>query len=387
MSNIETTYQERITRIDNVLSNKLPDRVPILSTAETWQLHYAGVNLRKAFTEDADLCFKAYKKYADDIFFDAFHSIGNVCPVNFTNMLGGGMYTMTEDSLQTSTGKAQKMLGSEYADLIADPIRFVATKIIPRKFDIFNKPVDEIYDTFSAALEEYDKFNQLNGTVVKKVVTELGIPFISAGCCSVTVDILEDYLRDFSGIIGDIRRHPEEVCQAGEALFDWSYRIIVAAYPNPRQGVGVMSPLHLATYLKPKDFEKFYLPYLIKMISAFTEKGYGMFLFMENDWTPYLEMLQDLPDGKILGLFEYGDLKKYKSSIGNKICVAGGMPTNILNHYSKEECIEYAKKIIDELAPGGRYIFAVDRSLLSLNDCNAENLKAVNEFVRNYARY
>ena len=55
---------------------------------------------------------------------------------------------------------------------------------------------------------------------------------------------------------------------------------------------------------------------------------------------------------------------------------------------SDEECIAAAKKMVDELAPGGRFIFCTgDKVLLSASDAKAENIRAVNEFVHGYGLY
>ncbi|MPN53400.1 hypothetical protein SDC9_201064 [bioreactor metagenome] len=46
-----------------------------------------------------------------------------------------------------------------------------------------------------------------------------------------------------------------------------------------------------------------------------------------------------------------------------------------------------AKELIDILAPGGQYIFALDKNLLKARDINPENLKAVLNFVKEYGKY
>ena len=58
---LKKQYEEKIDLFEDVLSDRIPKRVPILSMAESWQMFYAGVNIRKAFMEDPDLCFEAYK--------------------------------------------------------------------------------------------------------------------------------------------------------------------------------------------------------------------------------------------------------------------------------------------------------------------------------------
>ena len=51
------------------------------------------------------------------------------------------------------------------------------------------------------------------------------------------------------------------------------------------------------------------------------------------------------------------------------------------------EVIDKAKELIDILAPGGQYIFALDKNLLKARDINPENLKAVLNFVKEYGKY
>ncbi|MEG0377656.1 MAG: uroporphyrinogen decarboxylase family protein, partial [Eubacterium sp.] len=314
--------------------------------------------------------------------------LGNVFPIKMIHRLGnGGTYVANENGLQVKGGQAEIMTPDEYVELIQDPIGFVAKVIAPRKYSAINQDFDLSYENLCGALDEFKKFANLNAEVSQRVANELGMPILSAAACYATPDIILDHLRDFVGTINDIRRHPDEFFKGCEALFDWSIKMVTAFYKTPEDGRFVFSPLHLPTYLKPKDFEKFYLPHLLKMVKALTDKGYTQFLFMENDWRPYLDMLQDLPDAKIAGLFEHGDIAEIKKSIGNKMCVIGGMPTSVLNFSTKEACIDYAKNIIDTCAPDGGYIFSVDRSLLALKECNPENLKAVNEYVKTYGVY
>lgn len=381
-------YEERMNRLNAAFSRKEPDRVPILSMSETWHLNYAGISVEKAFTESSDMYFKAFQKYQEDIYFDGQHSLGNVFPIKMIDRLGtGGTYIANENGLQVIGSKAEVMTPDEYPSLIEDPIGFVAKTIAPRKYSALGQDFDTSYKNLCEAIDEFKKFAELNGTVTNRLKNELGIPVLTGAACYVTPDIILDHLRDFVGTINDIRRHPDEFYKACDALFDWTIKLVTEFYTTPEDGRFIFSPLHLPTYLKPKDFEKYYLPHFIKMVEALTSKGYTQFLFMENNWEPYLEMLQDLPDGKIAGLFEHGDLAAIKKSIGNKMCVIGGMPTNVLNHKTKQACIDYAKQVIDTCAPGGGYIFSVDRSLMALQDCNPENLKAVNDFVKEYGTY
>ncbi len=60
----------------------------------------------------------------------------------------------------------------------------------------------------------------------------------------------------------------------------------------------------------------------------------------------------------------------------------GGMTTDLLGNGTKQQCIDYAKKLIDELGDG--FIFSTNKMVSFRNDCKRENLLAVTDFVRNY---
>ena len=60
------------------------------------------------------------------------------------------------------------------------------------------------------------------------------------------------------------------------------------------------------------------------------------------------------------------------------------MKVELLGNGTPQECVDYAKKLIDELGDG--YIFSENKMLSFKNDCKRENLLAVREFVRDYRR-
>ncbi len=233
------------------------------------------------------------------------------------------------------------------------------------------------------------EFLHYNAVVDGRIENELGLPVLAKGLAILSPDMLLDYLRDFVGVSSDIRRKPQEFYAACEALFISSMEMAIGAYTTPEDNKGVIFvPLHLPTFLKPKDFEKFYFPFMSKFVDEVSVKrGYKIFFFMENNWMPYLDILQGLPDGNIIGLFENGDLKKIKDSIGNKFCIVGGMPIDLLRLGTVEKCLDKAKECLQLYAPGGNYIFSTDKNLVSLNDAKPENLAAVCQYIHENGKY
>jgi hypothetical protein len=58
------------------------------------------------------------------------------------------------------------------------------------------------------------------------------------------------------------------------------------------------------------------------------------------------------------------------------------MSTDLLGYRTKEQCIDYAKKLINTLGDG--YVFSQDKMISFRNDAKRENVIAVNDFVRSY---
>lgn len=109
-------------------------------------------------------------------------------------------------------------------------------------------------------------------------------------------------------------------------------------------------------------------------------------VFCENDWTRYLDYLNDLPAGTLF-MFEYGDPKQIKDKLGYKFLIQGLYPISLIKQGTKQECLDKAKELLDIMMPGGGYLFGFDKNPLTLGDINMENYIAVAEFVHEYATY
>ena len=71
--------------------------------------------------------------------------------------------------------------------------------------------------------------------------------------------------------------------------------------------------------------------------------------------------------------------------LGKKFCLSGGIPNFLLSHGKPEDLRAHVKKVIDEVARDGGYI--VDASAIMQNDTDAEKLRAMTDFVRDYGVY
>ncbi|TGE35115.1 hypothetical protein E4K67_26855 [Desulfosporosinus fructosivorans] len=378
-------YEERVQRMKDAIELREPDRVPILSQIDNWALSYYGTTLQEAL-KDVELEYKAYSKALTDFPFDGALAGGITFPLNFVHALGGGIYNNQTETLQIATGHSEIMSVDEYDQLIADPIKFIRDTLLPRKHKIFQEgTVQEKFGKYAHAVSRFLQYAQSRGMMAERYKQEHGLPIFNNGACgNMPADAIMDYLRDFKGIMRDIKICPDKLAAACDALLPLFIRKTFGTAPQPADDRYVQLFLHLPQFIRAKEFEKVYWPSFKKYVDTVTARGHKIVILFEKNWEHLYEYIQELPKGSILGCFEEDDLRKAKKILGKNMCIAGGLKTNDLCYATKEKCIDIVKGLIDDLAPGGGFVLTTDKGLISINDAKPENLRAVTEFAVEY---
>ncbi|NTW72220.1 MAG: hypothetical protein HGA49_08280 [Eubacteriaceae bacterium] len=381
-------YDSRVKLFSDVMSNKIPERVPLWPFVETWVFHYANISVKDAFLKDNNLLFNAYKKFYDDIPVDALASFSNTVPFKMSENFGeGGIYTVNDQGVQIIGSHGKMMDGEELPELAKDVKAFFANVIAPRKFPKLDQSLEKNVDLIKRSLADLKAWGEYNGEVVQRWAND-GMPLMIKATNYNPMDVVLDYLRDFVGISSDIRRRPTDLFAACEVIYDYVIELFLDM-GTPADNKFLFSPLHVPTFMRPKDFEKLYFPFMKKYIEDFAvTRGYNLHFFMENDWMPYLDILQDLPEtSKVVGLFELGDLKAIKEKMKGRMVFQGGLSANALKYYTLDQVRDNIKKTFDDLAPGGGFIYGTDFSLMNLNDGKPENLIEAFTFAKEYGKY
>lgn len=380
MSEQARETQQLFTDIDE---GRIPKRVPIDIWMDiTYIMQYAGVDLRRAnwdVNSFKDLIEIGAKSFGSDINPATFTRIQPVY-----NILGAINFVMSSEG-QLQHPEVRGMEADEYDELIADPYKFTHDKVLPRLYKNLDTSPEKKAMVFAKAMKAH---SDIYGTVFSyydQMAEKYGLAGGRVGCQSIApFDQLADQYRSFSGVSADIRRYPEKVEAACEAILPMMIKSGIKPHSSKQKRSFI--PLHMAPYLREKDFARFYWPTFKKLVEALWEAGAAPLLFVEQDWSRFLDYLYELPAGTQM-MFEYGDPKVIKEKLGKKHIIAGLYPLTLLAKGTKQECIDKAKEIVDILAPGGNYIFTCDKVALNIKDANPENIKSVTEFVREYGVY
>jgi len=385
MSDLDKLRQERKEIIEAVYDGKIPRRVPVATSLPLELcIEYSGYPLGETqwTLENME---EIYDRACQLVISD-FYPFGFARYPAHLQILNAKAFVMSSKGV-IQHPEISGMEEDQYDDFIRNPYDFILEKVIPKLYpELDTDPVTRSIVLAKAVKAYYDyaeTYQAIDGKMIEKYGFYVPPPG-SLGGCTAPFDYLSDFNRGFRGISMDIRRCPEKIAEACEAILPLAFKNGLP--PNPSKYGGTFIALHMGPYLRTKDFEKLYWPTLYKLVHALANAGQPSLLFCEQDWMRYLDYLYELPPNTILW-FEYGDPQKVKDKLGKKHIISGFYPVAMLKTSSRQACIDKAKELIDILAPGGKYIFRFDKSPLLLDDINLENYTAVLEYVMEYAKY
>lgn len=384
MSEAAKLYEARVNRIKTTANHQEPDRVPVIANTLTWSIAYAGSTVQECI-DDTDKQVEVYSKKFNDIYWDGTLFEGLIVPMKTLGILGSKTYFVSSDGVTIQHHENTPMLEEEYPELIEDPLKFLINKFFPRKFPVLNKSYPDNLASLKEAAVALADFVQARQKVTGAVQKEHGVVAIAGAKAYPPFDVIFDRLRGFKGVSLDMRRCPDKLTAACEALFPMYMQLAASAIAGDFPYA--ICTLHAPTFLGPKNFERFFWPTFKRMLLNIHEMGSKTILFMEGNWTPLYDYLNELPKSSAIALLEADDVFEAKKRIGDKLTIMGAVPTSLLKYGTKAECLDFAKKLIDECAPGGGFMLSIEQALLSKGDVNIENLKAVNQFVHEYGVY
>ncbi|MFZ7133882.1 MAG: uroporphyrinogen decarboxylase [Eubacteriales bacterium] len=388
MSEIQQLKNERTALFEDTYDNIIPKRVPINvnicieAVAEAKGLNIRDVNWNPGSVEPAahDICKQIYS---------------DICPAGVFSVRFPAFYEISksESFKMGSNGFMQHpevvgMNAEDYDDLIENPWDFLLEKVLSqhyKRFETDNKIEMALYMTKTLIARNEDLFVSLG--LLGKLSSIYGYYMENGRARAMTTapfDFLADQLRSFSGISGDVRRIPEKVLAACDAIYPL---MLKAGSPHMKtKHARHYSFLHMPTFMREKDFKKLWWPSFLKLCNELGSMGIQTETFCEDNWDRYLDYLYELPVNSILK-FEYGDAQKITDKLGNKHIITGLYPITLLKTGTKQQCVDKAKELIDILAPGGKYIFSLDKQVITATSIKLDNLAAVTEYVRDNTNY
>jgi len=408
----EEGYKKRVTRFIKVLSLEEPDRVPLTLPAGTFPLYYAGMTLKEAMYDNEGLC-QAYRRFFDEFKADTFSSPAMVPPGKASEVINSISsrwpgHGLPDDASMQQFVEDEYMKADEYDILLKDPSDFCLRYYLPRTLGalapfVHFSPLPHILGMpnrflgpsvipdFRAALQAIIDYGREIAEWQKPIMEfhqmalAAGYPSFMGGQSHAPFDILADTLRGTKGIVIDMYRQPEKLLETMEMLTSMNIEIGVQMANTSGRPV-VFFALHKGDdmFMSDQQFEKFYWPTLKKVILGLIDKGCVPMLFAEGRYNNRLEIIKELPPGKVMWHFDQTDMFRAKEVLGDSACISGNVPTSLLCTGTPQAVKEYCRNLIEVCGKGGGFILTGGASI---DKGNPDNLRAMIEAIEEYGIY
>lgn len=386
---------QSLINLKKTLALEKPDKIPTMIAVQGWAYAYAGVT-RQEILDDPVKCAELSTKYLDDLNVDiaAFNEIA----IGPLQALKSKSYLWAPDGCTITHAQAiDDYFGPEYyAQFIENPNGFLSETALKKRIPAFQLTKQEAMECLKEAGRKFKVQAYTNQLILQKF-EEKGIMNLFGGEAPLFMSPFTqifDFFRGITGALTDLRRRPETVKEACDALmkqtaliqhYQTDVEAIKASFVDKMFPFGV-SILNAECFLAPKEFEKQYMAYFKEYIGPYLEAGVKYAIIGEGSILKVADQFADLPKGSIMLLLGTDDPFKIGKIFKGKQTICGGITMDLLKYGTKQQCIDYTKRCIDELGGEGGFVFAHNSLIMSANDVNVENLREVYEFANEYGK-
>jgi uroporphyrinogen-III decarboxylase len=191
--------------------------------------------------------------------------------------------------------------------------------------------------------------------------------------------------RSMDKFLVDLYRYPEIIIAVMDVMVEEMIDMLKIEYQNKTLKPGLMLWAGRASsgFISPKQFEKFELPYKLKILNFCAAYDPLIQLHFDQSWTKFLPYFRDFPDGRyILELDGMTDMFKAKEILGDKMCLMGDIPATLFKFGTPADIENYCRKLIDVVGKGGGFILSSGCDVP--DDARYENVKAMVDTAKNY---
>lgn len=390
-------YNEKLKLYQDAMLWNKPERVlfdPMIMSG--WMALDAGYTAYEVNT-DYEKGLAAQERYYQT--YDPDMSVG---PFRFyfnqMNALGGsengyGVNGEGGNGANTNVSYENVLSIDDYELLKQDEMKTIWEKVI---FNLYPKAKNFTAKEFAEAVKVEVAFREASKRATENN-EKYGVLYAKSGplfYCDCYVGMLFNQYRGIKSLAMDLRRHADKVYDLCEYKDNESYEQKKALMATVEPGMGVGNGSHYDVFLSSlahtilnrKQVEKLIIAPWKKQIDLCVEKKKTLQGTVEGNWAFHGgigEFLNEYPKGTMIVMVESDNPFEVRQKLPN-IGIWGGLETDVMGQGTPEQCVAMAKKAIDELGRDGGLLLAPNKMTTYKYDMKPENLKAVNEFVRNY---
>jgi len=400
----EALYKEKVQRFIDVITLKEPDRVPVITPAGYIPAHYCGYTIREAMYEP-DKVATAWGKYTRDFDHDAIPNARFLRCGKSLDILGHKGLKWAGNGLPDDSDfqivETENLKADEYDLYMNDRSDYQIRYILPRTYRaaeplgklpplstiqganlVFSHP--DILSAFNALGEagkaESDWNKMLAG--INQRAMAAGIPSFSQAFGGGSPFDRVGAMRGTIGTATDMFKQPDRLIAVMQTMVEDMLKQISKSADRLGPPIAFI-PLHRGAdgWMSEKQFLTFYWPYLKQVVMAHIEEGIVPQLFAEGSYNTRLEIIKELPPGKVIWHFDKTDMATAKKVLGSRACIMGNVPSSLLISGTPEEVKTHCRQLIETVGRGGGYILSYGATP---NQSKIENINAMRDSAKAY---
>ncbi len=375
-----TKLNERLTLLHNTVKHKHTDRIPHFSNFFTWKILDSELRPKlSGALSDYGTLDRIQCEFQERYDFDVHYDLLARNLLKPAALLGGNHHLVDDEQESINFFDHTLLQDDEYPAYKTD--RWGTS------WNMFRRKYPELSQGLMAkAIAVNMENNAYNPYMKKKFAERYGCPSCYNYIAQVPHERFHKYYRGIKAASMDLRKRGGVLLDTYDAMMEDEImpgvHAALAADTSDCM-IDLMVPLLAHTMMNMKQWDTFYWPYLKQILDAALAADQTVMIYLENSLIRFKEYFQDYPKGFLVLVPELDDVAELRTAIPNA-CIVGGMPAQLLGRGTPEECVDRAKKVIDQMGDG--FILGQDKMMSFRNDCRRENLLAVCEYVQNFRR-
>lgn len=336
-------YEERLGRYEAAIALEPVDKVPLISGGTACNAAFMGVKL-------AD--------YLEDVALNCETNIkGTQLMGNFD---GVQSRTMCPDGLATMWLSQVKIPGRDLPD---NELWQIHEQVLVKQEDyddILNNGFEQWYNRFLVEklgdpLSKMKAFGEYGATAAKKF-REAELPCIKES------NILSPFEMFCGGrslmefLTEDLMEIPEKVEKVFEVTHAYNMNKYIRMFESDNKPYGVWVGGWRGTpgMINKEWFEKYSWKYIRELVDLCINYHVIPILHLDSCWDVGLPYFKELPEKRcIMSLDGKTDIFKAKEIVGDRMCIMGDVPAEMLAFSKKEDVYDYVMKLLKNIGPTG----------------------------------
>lgn len=384
VENPKELLKERSDLMNNIYNFKHNKRVFLGCNIWSWQVLDCGYKQTQAMM-DYSIAEKINREFHERYQFDAYTNLLTRNPMRLTSMLGGGNHFVDPNDEMIQSVEHGYLNQEEFPEFTAHPDNFYWEKVFPRYLTQNEPDYKLTLDTFKTAMKEWDDFTAYSQRMLDMNFNEFGAMMYYGRMVRLPLEHLALDLRGLKGASLDMRRKKNEVLEWADALFAETANMAGFNAVSSSALSGFVADItmvwQVVSLMSPKQFEIFYWPQLKRVIDDAVASNQRFFIAAQGTILRFADFLREIPRGTMMIHPEGDDIRDCRRELPD-IALAGGLPTMILGNSTPEECLDYAKHLVDDLGDG--YALCQNQMISYRHDCKRENLLAYLDYFKTH---